>query len=312
MNDQYQNIMNEWEQFSVGNPSDTPTWTEQSCTPLDIVAHVTHIDSSLSIIKSGKITSGLVFDNSKLNTDRILVVWCSPNYWYSGSRYGNVSFEFNFKKLISGKNYYWVESIDYGVKACRILVTGNEHSNLPLYDPRTKTGPWWYDQNNDKHYFNGKYCLEFMFEQDIYLSSLSKISFTQHHPKWCANHRTNPANCPDLGLVENTAKIIWLLQAMSHDVDIKQIKIEDEFDLGYVVKNFLINFFSVNYIGNITSKDKVATTLLWAIMAAFKNPTIPKAKELASLFKDYKNLCDVTIQCFNSYWGFDPLAQQQN
>jgi hypothetical protein len=77
----------------------------------------------MSIVESGLIRKGLVFDESKLNKERILVTWFSPNYWGPGYRYGNVRFDVDFESMVSGKHYYWVESIAYGIAACRILVT---------------------------------------------------------------------------------------------------------------------------------------------------------------------------------------------
>ncbi len=71
----------EWKQFKVGKLSTQKNWSESSCQSLTKVSHVSHIHSALSIISEGKLKSGLIFDESKLNDERIRVNWVSPNDW---------------------------------------------------------------------------------------------------------------------------------------------------------------------------------------------------------------------------------------
>ncbi|SRR5712692_828595 len=168
--------MSEWITFRVGTPSTRQNWSNPDCTPFHAVYHVSHIIPSLSILQNKKIHAGLVFDESKLNKDRLLVSWVSPNHWSPGSRYGTVQFCFDLRQLIQGKNYYWVESIAYGVRACRILVTPNEHKGLAQYDPTVGDGPWWYDKDKDEHYFNGNYCLELMLEEDLAIDAETTLT----------------------------------------------------------------------------------------------------------------------------------------
>jgi len=68
--------MHEWEKFKVGKPSTQKNWTEPSCQPLDCIYHVTHIRTAARVLSDGLIKSGLVYDKSKLNKERIQVVWC--------------------------------------------------------------------------------------------------------------------------------------------------------------------------------------------------------------------------------------------
>lgn len=79
----------------MGKPS-TKNWVENDCQSFSNISHVSHINNALNIIEDGVIKSGLVFDKSLLNTERILVVWLSPNDWggAGGFRYGNVRFNF--------------------------------------------------------------------------------------------------------------------------------------------------------------------------------------------------------------------------
>jgi hypothetical protein len=65
-------------------------------------------------------------------------------------RYGNVSFSLDWRTLIAGKRFYWVEVMPYPkIPACRILITEKNYDGDPdmtPYDPRTGDGPWWYDE----------------------------------------------------------------------------------------------------------------------------------------------------------------------
>jgi hypothetical protein len=158
-----------WLKYKVGSPSTRSNWTEPSCQPCTEVSHVSHVEAALKIVGEKKIRQGLVFDESMLNTERVLVTWVSPNYWANGFRYGNVRFTYDFADLIKGKNFYWVEDMTvYNPTACRILITSTDRSaSLPTYDPSRGDGPWWFDSSTGNHYINGAYCLEFMVEDDL-------------------------------------------------------------------------------------------------------------------------------------------------
>src|SRR5690606_35213991 len=62
---------------------------------LDFVAHVTHIQSALAILRDGRISARLVYDERSLNTTRTHVVWLSPNDWSGagGVATGTLSFD---------------------------------------------------------------------------------------------------------------------------------------------------------------------------------------------------------------------------
>lgn len=182
-----------WRKFRVGQPSERSNWTEPTCQPLVTVAHVAHVPTALRITEDGRLRADLVFDKSRLNTERIRVVWLSPNDWENagGFRYGNIRFHFEWAKLVESKRIYWVESIAYGVEACRILLTDEDYTGtLPPYDPAAGDGPWWQAASGE-HYWNGEYCLEVMVEGDLELASVTDVDFVKHHTKRCSvDYRT--------------------------------------------------------------------------------------------------------------------------
>jgi hypothetical protein len=194
------NKVRPWQQFRVGRPSNDPRKPERTCQQLYVVSHVAHLEAAQRIITDGRIRAGLIHDKSKLNQERIQVSWLSPNIWRQGSRYGSVSFDFTWPRLIEGHRHYWVESIAYGVPACRILVTTNDyagHHALVPYDPNESDGPWWFEAASSTHYFNEKYCLEFMIERDIETAELWDLDFVSHHRLQCS---LDPQNCPERGM----------------------------------------------------------------------------------------------------------------
>jgi hypothetical protein len=186
-----------WTKFKVGTPA--AKGFNPDCQQFSTVSHTSHVDVAISIIDRGEIRPYLVSDESILNDRRILVSWLSPNFWGTGFRYGNIKFDFEFNSLIEEKRFYWVESIAYKIPACRILVTDKDHADLKGYDPTSKKGPWWHDSTTDTHYYNGTYCLEFMFEDAISMDHLRTLDFVDHHSSYCAVHRNNPTKCTALG-----------------------------------------------------------------------------------------------------------------
>jgi hypothetical protein len=191
-----------WEEFAVADP-DPLGLDGNDRSRLSTISHVTHVEIALNIVRDGIIRPQLVYDESKLNVGRILVVWLSPNHWFHGYRYGNVRFRFDWKSLVAEKNYYWVESMPYSITACRILITAEDrdgqHELIP-YDPAVHRGPWIYDPGEDRHYWNGNYTLEIMLESELLLSQSSEVSFVKHHDHGCC---ISPQDCPDKGLAES-------------------------------------------------------------------------------------------------------------
>lgn len=288
----------EWNKFSVGSPSSRNNWIEKDCVPFSSLDHVTHIKNSLPILIEGRIKSGLVFDESILNKQRILVSWLSPNTW-GAYRYGNVRLKFKFNNIIENKKYYWVESIAYGVPACRILITDKKHDNLSPYDPTKKDGPWWFDVSHEQHYFNGRYCLEFMVEDDLLIDEDIKLDFVTHHERWCSVHRNNPNQCSDLGLAEwhSAGKFIATVLADSIVFPV-QLFNDDKRNgiprtLEYCWSGLCFNlteFDNAKFDGKITHKDEAAIPLSRAICNAFAYSIIEDKRVIISMFKSKQDL----------------------
>lgn len=168
------------------------------CQPLTTVSHVAHLSTACRIVEDQRLRADLVFDESVLNAHRARVVWLSPNDWAGagGFRYGNASFEFPWPAIVDGRRCFWVESVAYGIPACRFLITRNDWSTvLQPYDASRGDGPWWVDGQGN-HYWNGNYCLEVMVEDDLNLELATGVSFVDHHLNRCS---IDPYGCPDRG-----------------------------------------------------------------------------------------------------------------
>ena len=205
----------DWAPFGVVKPGKHNGWSNTECCDLVEISHVTHNRFAADILDRGMIRAGLVYDKSILNRRRILVNWLSPNDWANvgGSRYGNVSFEFNWPALLDGMQCFWVGSMDYSPIAVRILLSKQDHSELlKPYDAKSGTGPWWYDVATHTHYWNGKYCLEVMLERDLDLDELLTLGAVKHHEKRC---NISPGTCPDGGDTSSKgmARLIAMLVA---------------------------------------------------------------------------------------------------
>jgi hypothetical protein len=211
-----------WQPYRVGTPSTRHNWVEPDCCGLASVTHVTHLANALTIIPSKIINPQLVTDESRLNNRRILVNWVSPNHWGNGFRYGNVSFALDWRTLIIGKKFYWVEVMPYSTPACRILITEKNYNGDPdmiPYDPKTGDGPWWWEEASDKHWRNGDHCLEFMLEFEISIEHCAAISFVNHHENYCCIDRNT---CRDMGMGAQLAAFRLLAGIISQDVNVSE------------------------------------------------------------------------------------------
>src|SRR5438046_2882593 len=127
----------EWLPYRLGKPSTRTNWTNPDCVPFDTVYHICHLDAAFRVFEDGRIRSSLVWDESRLKNTRTCVSWVSSNLWANGSIYGNIRFDFDWKTLVTGSKFYWVEAISsYRPTAYRILVSEAEHSHsgLSTYD----------------------------------------------------------------------------------------------------------------------------------------------------------------------------------
>lgn len=291
----------EWLEFKVGTKSKRANWTNPDCQVLDTVHHVTHVDTALRLLSDSDIKSGLVYDQSKLNTQRIPVVWLSPNDWTGagGFRYGNVRFSFDFASLIHQKNYYWVESISYGVAAVRILITDNKYGNiLTPYDPTIGDGPWWFDTPTNTHYWNGNHCLEIMFEGDLGIDRMSKIDFVKHHPHAC---NIKPNSCPDCGVSKEIASTKFLAAIVGQHLNPSLLKWvinqQPENELCYSwnrLKMKLMNLIEISKFGIQTPNIQRANSSIGrAILGAYARSDVTEAKALSRLLNSKEMVIDI-------------------
>ena len=143
-----------WVAFTVsGKPG------EKSCQRLERTGHVTHVEAAFDMFRDGRIRPKLVLDGSRLDTERVEVVFTSPYNWAEpwGCMFGNVLFEFDWSKIMKGKNRYWLGAQKYSSLRPRILITDDEHPEFKRYLPGKRNGPWWRSKTTGRDYWNGYY-----------------------------------------------------------------------------------------------------------------------------------------------------------
>jgi hypothetical protein len=300
------NSLNPWSQYAVGQLSQRPNWINPDCQPLEAVAHTAHVDTALNIIKDGRIEPRLIYDESILNNERILVVWLSPNIWHRGSRYGNVVFEFNWDSLCKDKHVYWVESIlKYRPPACRILLTTKEYKyrdDLRVYDPRVGDGPWWYNEANNTHYWNGRITLEVMVEDVLHLSACSRTTFVRHNPNFCTRGTKQKRSCTDYGMGEQEAQLLLAAGLVGNEIDARasglvdvdnQGEYKSSMNLRAALDRLMLEVerkWDIGYTGKIPPKSPASKCICRAILAAVARRNREEAQELASLFPSAEKL----------------------
>lgn len=290
-----------WSKFKVGTSA--LKGFNQDCQRFETVSHTSHVETALSILDRRAIRPYLVFDESKLNDQRILVSWLSPNHWGVGFRYGNIRFNFDFKTLIEDKQFYWVESVAYKIPACRILVTDRDHhGDLESYDPTSKNGPWWHDTASDQHYYNGTYCLEFMFECAINLKNVRTIDFVDHHSTFCSMHRTSPDRCDELGFSAARGGAMFIARAVASGFSLKKLSPYLLQDSGRPSSMLEFAFDElriqvsrkVNFDGDLKARSKEGAAVAQGICSAYSFHQIESARKLAALFRTEED-CDSAL-----------------
>lgn len=303
-----------WHAYKIGSPSTRANWVEPTCRPCTEVSHVSHVETALRIVGAKQIKQGLVFDESMLNTERILVTWLSPNSWVNGFRYGNVRFTYNFADLIKDKHFYWVEDMTaYNPTACRILITSTDRSaSLPTYDPNRGDGPWWFDSSSGTHYINGNYCLEFMVEDDLKVRKATGVDFVKHHSEWCSEHRTSPKDCDELGLSNGKGGARFLMLAAGRGVDLSLLRkslIEEDGELSYRVKDALgwvaHKFQKLNYSANVKASSDTGKAVARAVLNALAIGQKSEADLLASMFYSEGSLTKALASVIGESLGWD-------
>lgn len=281
----------DWTKYTVGR------WQRggsRDCATLPTVSHVTHVEPALTALRDGGLKPQLIYDESRLNTDRILVIWLSPNDWHNagGFRYGNIAFDFDWSALIEGMRFYWVGAMQYSPSACRILITDRDRDDiLKPYEPSLGDGPWWQSKKTGNNYWNGEYCLEFMFEQELTLEQVSKLRFVKHHPNRCSiNYRT----CRECGQEPDQAAARLLAGACARRLLARHpslwVKKTDKPNdaLGYAWLILRITLaqamLKTSWDGPIKAESKKAEAQARAAMGAYCDRAGGDRKHLLSLF----------------------------
>ncbi len=287
-----------WTEYGVQTPSKKDKFTGSyglslGCQPLKVVQHVAHVRHALDMLRDGRILPQLIYDESRLNSERILVVWLSPNDWSGagGYRYGNVAFELDWSRLTDGKRLYWVGVMDYRPPACRILITDqNRDGQLLPYRPADGDGPWWHDESHDIHFWNGRYCLELMLESTIPLDTVSSLKFVQHHPQRCS---VDPSACPDRGDDAGRGAARLLAGACAHRLLDRQpsLWLNDDERPNKALKrawgelSFRLTKGIRDWHGAVTRDDSAAAALARSVLASIGDRRKMDRRELVSLFR---------------------------
>jgi hypothetical protein len=286
---------NDWKEYAVGEPSKRANWTNPDCCPLDKVHHTCHVGDAFRMLEDGKIRSSLIWDESRLNNTRTCVSWLSPNHWSDGSLYGNIEFHFDWRELVEGKNFFWVEVIKkYRPHAFRILITDKEKlGDLEPYPVESGGGPLFFDRPSNEWYANGRFTGEFMLDEDLPLRRCTGIGFCNHHGKIC---RKEKSACKDLDLPSNRAGALFLSKAISQALLDKSPRRRKLFMAGddlnrstsQCVYDILGKLLKSPTSGNVKSGNRTALAIASAILDRFARGR--KLDPLTKLFVDSKQL----------------------
>jgi hypothetical protein len=285
--------MPESDRASPGPPCDVP---DDGGSELAFVSHVTHIENALAILRDGRISARLVYDDSVLNTTRNHVVWLSPNDWSGagGSRYGNVEFRFRWSDIVGSRQAWWVGLMPYRPPAARILITDRcPDSSLKLvpYDP-TAPGPWRRRNGGDR--WNHEICLEILAERDLPLDTVTELRCVDHHDRYCCIAPNG--DCPEAGLSADRAARILIAAIVARDVPPQGLFAHEDgsaTDLVETAWKFLWGLprrSAPDPSGSIEHTAPEATSVAWAILRAFARSRNNDVAALCGLFRDRTNL----------------------
>lgn len=286
----------EWQKYKVGKPSTQKGHIEKSCTPIEKVFHVSHVSDAFRMFEDEKIRSTLVWDKSRLKNTRTTVAWLSPNFWGPGFRYGNIKFDFDWKALVDGKTFYWVEDIpDYSPPAFRILITRNSGLDLDVYPVESGEGPLYHDLSNDDWYANLRFTAEFMVDRDLPLSECKSVGFVNHHPQYC---NRDGSNCRDLNQIGRDGGIKLLGRligqgVLSRNPSSRRLLLQGgslNQDAHYAWKHILYSFSKIETTGGLASTDAPARPVVLAMLDGLGQDSWPNVRDLGSLFRSKKEL----------------------
>ena len=289
-----------WERYKAKTYDPKNGWDNDSAELLSLY-HVAHTETALRIMNDGVCRAGLIFDESKLNKRRLLVNWLSPNIWNDGSRYGNIGFITKMEKLAASKRFYWVETMPrYKPVAIRILITDKIHDDLTQYYPETDEGPLRYDEDAELYYWNPKYTLELMLEEDIDLADFEGLRIFNHHAEMCC---IDPENCKELKLDSTRAIGRFIAAVLANDLPVHKRffrkKKNDKFkpsevlaDAGdYIMGRIYHLGTKVN--GHIKSTDADAPLYMKAALNFLYRRDLKAFNSFACLFNTQQDFLDI-------------------
>ena len=309
----------EWAKYKVGVPSTDPNWSSDDCRPFDIVSHVCHVRDANRIFEDGKIRSSLVWDESRLRNSRTCVAWVSPNTWAAGSIFGNISFEFAWRKLVEQNKFFWVEGVDYfSPPVYRILVTEKEKplGKLRPYEPTRRTGPLYYDSGKDVWYRNGKFNGEFLIDSDLALEDCTQVTFVDHHETICK--RKSCVHLGQKGKVAGARLLAMLIGArvrngrnlfLQRGETPKVLHYSTESALSHLIEKIMRH---PNSRGLIESKSPVAPYLATALFARAGNRGEKGLTSLCGLFVNQRELRDALLTRAAQHFGLSTLDQLED
>jgi len=280
-----------------------------------IVYHIAHLPASKYLLESKRIIPQLIHDKSKLNSERIKVIWLSPNEWYQGSLYGNVRISYDINELIANKRFYAVEVMtEYTPVACRILITSKDYSSNPLlesFDPKIlNSGPWYIDQEG-KNYFHSSYNIEFMFEDELEISRAVNFDFVNHHNNFC--NIFDDGSCSYLGFSSENAEIIFISHLIANDIKLKNLhlflsKTDPIWPILSIAHFFerVINFFSTfTFDEGNKLPEKVNIQIAKSILDLIAKQKYKEAEVLSKAYNSLQQLKEVFHIVFHDYFETD-------
>jgi len=279
----------EWQPYRVGEAPKTKSWVNATRVPLETVFHVSHVSDAFRVFEDQKIRSTLVWDESKLRETRTSVAWLSPNVWSAGSRYGNISFAFDWRRLIEGERFYWVEAMKgYTPHAYRILITKKDLSlELTPYTPEDGDGPLFHDLSTDIWYDNREITGEFMIDRDLPLSECKSVGQVNHHSRYCGKDHSS---CKDRGQLGEEAGAKLLARLVGQNILYSQTSLRRLFLNGDALhakarnawKRILRSFSKIVPTGTLSSVDSPASSIALAMLDMYGRGQ--SVTELGSLF----------------------------
>jgi hypothetical protein len=264
------------------------------------------------------VRSSLVWDQSRLRNTRTCVSWVSPNTWAQGSIYGNIRFEFPWKRLIGERNLFWVEGMQhYNPPAFRILVTQNQAppAKLRFYDPARRGGPIYHDLATDSWYWNGNFTGELLVDGDLSLEDCKQVTFVDHHDSICKNKGKACPYLGEKGLVAGGQLLAMLIGSRIQNAGelfvepaTKPKRLNSSAELALV---FLINrvLRHPKTRGPIRSESAVTPFLATALYARAGRGGENGIRLLCGLFEDERTLRNALVTRAGRFFNISTLDQ---